>query len=179
MDRFHVCRDLKTQVKRASHPGALGIVRGLGIVASTMPTFGIVPVPIRQRLRKADAAAPCSTGSSWGKRSGLPRSFVSKLTWIPGSQRPDVANQAAPAFEASAEFGFMPHHEELDIVDEAHFHLVPRCRCSETVSGRCRCRCRCRCRNRLSRMLDNDYDYDNNNEPPRDFCTAPLGARIQ
>jgi hypothetical protein len=24
-------------------------------------------------------------------------------------------------------------------------------------------------------MLDNDYDYDNDNEPPRDFCTAPLG----
>jgi hypothetical protein len=23
-------------------------------------------------------------------------------------------------------------------------------------------------------MLDNDYDYDNDNEPPRDFCTAPL-----
>jgi len=26
-------------------------------------------------------------------------------------------------------------------------------------------------------MLDNDYDYDNDNEPPRDFCTAPL-ARL-
>jgi hypothetical protein len=57
---------------------------------------------------------------------------------------------------------------------------VLRCRCSETVSGRCRYRCRCRCHNRLSRMLDNDYDYDNDNdndndnEPPRDFCTAPL-----
>ena len=25
-------------------------------------------------------------------------------------------------------------------------------------------------------MLDNDYDYDNDNEPPRDFCTAPLGS---
>jgi hypothetical protein len=53
--------------------------------------------------------------------------------------------------------------------------LVPRCRCSKTVSGRCRCRCH----NRLSRMLDNDYDYDNDNdnEPPRDFCTAPLGTQ--
>jgi hypothetical protein len=25
-------------------------------------------------------------------------------------------------------------------------------------------------------MLDNDYDYDNDNEPPRDFCTDPLGS---
>jgi hypothetical protein len=55
--------------------------------------------------------------------------------------------------------------------------LVPRCRCSKTVSGRYRCRCRCH--NRLSRMLDNDYDYDNDNdnELPRDFCTDPLVAR--
>jgi hypothetical protein len=29
------------------------------------------------------------------------------------------------------------------------------------------------------RMLDNDYDYDNDNEPPRDFCTAPLGPEVQ
>jgi hypothetical protein len=28
-------------------------------------------------------------------------------------------------------------------------------------------------------MLDNDYDYDNDNEPPRDFCTAPLVMRLQ
>jgi hypothetical protein len=58
--------------------------------------------------------------------------------------------------------------------------LVPRCRCSKTVSGRYRYRCRCRCHNRLSRMLDNDYDYDNDNdnEPPRDFCTAPLAISV-
>ncbi|ESQ15303.1 MAG: hypothetical protein N838_29760 [Thiohalocapsa sp. PB-PSB1] len=25
-------------------------------------------------------------------------------------------------------------------------------------------------------MFDNDHDYDNDNEPPRDFYTAPLGC---
>jgi hypothetical protein len=59
--------------------------------------------------------------------------------------------------------------------------LVPRCRCSKTVSGRYRYRCRCRWQNRGSRKRANggEYDPDHDNAPPRRAKPPPPGSGPQ